>query len=364
MTHTKCYVRRFLPALLLTALAPLHAAGTAIPMEPSRWQLESGEFLRYKGVPALKIPTPSKAILKDLVFRDGTIEFDMEPGSNGGPGIGFRRSGPGEYEYFYLRPAAKGPQAGDACQYAPYVRNVLLWDLLPRFQGPAPFRLNEWNHVRIVASGARARIYINQSPKPILDIGRLEGNAAQGGILLNGPAIFANLRVLPGVTSGLPPKPLVEPADRSFVRDWTLSPTKSLQPDQELTERDIPASASGWRPVRAERAGLLNLTREYGLPEGRSVAWLRTSIDRRTAGPAQVAIGWSEEVWVFVNGKLAFSGKNRYLIPEERKDPDGRCAPTNARFSLPLKQGRNEIFVAVANSFYGWGLIFRLQEKQ
>lgn len=363
MTHTKCYVRRFLPALLLTALAPLHAADTAIPMEPSRWQLESGEFLRYKGVPALKIPTPSKAILKDLVFSDGTIEFDMEPGSNGGPGIGFRRSGPGEYEYFYLRPAAKGPQAGDACQYAPYVRNVLLWDLLPRFQGPAPFRLNDWNHVRIVVAGARARIYINQSPKPVLDIGRLEGNPARGGILLNGPAIFANLRVLPGVTNGLPPQPVVEPADRSFVRDWTLSPAASLQPDQELTERDIPATASGWRPVRAERAGLLNLTREYGLPEGRSIAWLRTTIDRRAAGHAQVALGWSEEVWVFVNGKLAFSGKNRYLIPEERKDPDGRCAPTNGHFSLPLKQGRNDIVVALANSFYGWGLIFRLQEK-
>ncbi|WP_321472169.1 hypothetical protein [uncultured Paludibaculum sp.] len=365
MTHViRHFAWQFLAVASIGGRAPLCAADIAIPMEPARWQLEAGEFLQHKGVPALRIPTPSKAVLKDLVFRDGTIEFDMEPGSYGGPGVGFRRAGPGEFEYFYLRPGAKGPGAGDACQYAPFIKNVLIWDLLPRFQGPAPFRLNDWNHVRIVVSGARARIYVNQAARPVLDIGRLEGSSSQGGIVLNGPAIFANLRVRPGVTNGLPPQPAAESIDRSVVRDWSVSPFKTLLPSQDLSANDIPSATPPWRPLRAERAGLLNLTREYGLPEGRSAAWLRTHIDRQADGEAQVAIGWSEEVWVFVNGKMVFSGKNRYLIPEERKEPDGRCAPTNGTFRLPLKRGRNDVVVAVANGFFGWGLIFKMVETQ
>ncbi len=360
MRETLRFAAQLLILSLTAAAVPIHAADVPIAMEPSRWQVENGEFIRYKNVPALKIATPSKAVLKDFVFRSGTIEFDMEPGSFGGPGIGFRLAAPGECEYFYLRPAAKSPQEGDACQYAPFIKNVLIWDLLPRFQGPAPFRLNEWNHVRIVVSGARAQVFVNESARPTLNICRLEGNARAGGIFLQGPAIYSNLHVRPGLTNGLPPQPVVEPEDRRVVKHWEVSPFAKLLPTQELNTKDIPAQAATWRPLLPERAGLLNLTREYGLPEGRSVAWLRTTIDRKAKGTARVAIGWSEEVWVFANGQLVFSGKNRYLIPGERKDPDGRCAPTNGQFSLPLRRGRNDVVVAVANGFFGWGLVFQI----
>jgi hypothetical protein len=368
--HTQALKLTFALALIASFI-PIHAQvpkDISIPMEPARWELDpqgSGEFVRHRGVAALKIANPTKAILKDLVFRDGTIEFDMEPGTFGGPGIGFRRSAPGEYEYFYLRPAAKSPQSGDACQYAPYIKNVLIWDLLPRWQGPAPFRLNEWNHIRIVVSGARAQIFVNDSGsarKPVLDIGRLESNAKQGGILMNGPAVFANLHIRPGVTNGLPAQPINEPEDRRILKRWEVAPAINLAPGQEPGVGDIPpATATAWKPVVPERDGLINLTRLYGLPEGRSLTWLRTSVDRKEpAGVVQVAVGYSEEIWVFVNGKQVFTDKNRYLIPSERKAPDGRCAATNGQFSLPLKQGRNEIQVAVANGFYGWGLIFQI----
>lgn len=344
------------------ALSPLSIAASkqeSIPMDPARWQAENVEFVQHKGVQALKIATPAKAVLKDLVFSDGTIEFDMEPGNSAGPGIGFRRSAPGEYEYFYLRPAVKSTQQIDACQYAPVIKNVLIWDLLPRFQAPAPFRLNEWNHIRIIVSGSRAQIFVNDLAKPVLNIGRLEGNPRAGGILLQGPAIYANLKIQHGATHGLPSQPLAEPVDARFVKRWEVSPAAKLQPGTEVTDKDIPSQTPGWQPLQPERAGLVNLTRLYGLPEGRAVAWLRTSMDRAADGATQVDIGYSEEVWVFANGKLVFAGKNRYLIPEERKNPEGRCATTNGQFTLPLKRGRNDVVVAVANGFYGWGLVFQ-----
>jgi len=41
--------------------------------------------------------------------------------------------------------------------------------------------------------------------------------------------------------------------------------------------------------------------------------------------------------------------------------PDGRLSVQNGSFVLPLKAGDNEIAVALANNFYGWGLILRLE---
>jgi hypothetical protein len=73
----------------------------------------------YKGRSALQVlATPgaanasSYAVIKDALFRDGTIEVDLagQPaaGAGGGArgfiGIAFRMQGDGGYEYIYLRP--------------------------------------------------------------------------------------------------------------------------------------------------------------------------------------------------------------------------------------------------------------------
>jgi hypothetical protein len=69
-------------------------------------------FTKHKGVDAVElvagsaaqhIPT-GKAILKDLVFRDGTIELDVDPTGSMGAGLGFRRRDNDNFEQFYLRP--------------------------------------------------------------------------------------------------------------------------------------------------------------------------------------------------------------------------------------------------------------------
>ena len=46
-----------------------------------------------------------------------------------------------------------------------------------------------------------------------------------------------------------------------------------------LRPRFRPAHRRGdWTPLPAETGGLVNISRRYGLPEGRSLVWLRTSI--------------------------------------------------------------------------------------
>jgi hypothetical protein len=97
-------------------------------------------------------------------------------------------------------------------------------------------------------------------------------------------------------------------------------------------------------------------------PPTRAVTWVRTTITSDINQSKKAAIGWTREVWVFVNGKQVYADKNLYQPPTARKPPDGRCSLENGSITLPLDKGPNDIVVAVANNFYGWGLMMRLDD--
>ena len=78
----------------------------------------------------------------------------------------------------------------------------------------------------------------------------------------------------------------------------------------------------------------------------------------------KVEIGWTRELWVFVNGKLVYADKNLFELEGARKAPDGRCSLENGAFALPLEAGDNEVAVAIANNFFGWGLMLRLADPE
>jgi hypothetical protein len=88
----------------------------------------------------------------------------------------------------------------------------------------------------------------------------------------------------------------------------------------------------------------------------------KTSIDSDKAQTKHAAFGWTREAWVFVNGKQVFADKNLYQPPASRKAPDGRLSLENGGFDLPLQKGHNEIAIALANNFYGWGIEMRLDD--
>jgi hypothetical protein len=45
-----------------------------------------------------------------------------------------------------------------------------------------------------------------------------------------------------------------------------------------------------------------------------------------------------------------------------RNFPDARCSLENGAAMLPLEPGENEIAVALANNFFGWGPMLRVAE--
>ncbi len=227
----------------------------------------------------------------------------------------------------------------------------------------------EWNHLKFVISGQRMNIFINGVQTPTLEIGRLEGDTTEGGIILTGPGFFSNLTITPDAVEGLAPDPKPDSLgnDQHLVRDWQLSPFSTLAADGAPTIGDLPAPTAAWQPLTAERAGLMNISRVYGLPLPRTekaVAWLKTTIHSDRVQTKKVDFGWVREAWLFVNRKPVYADKNLYQPPSARKDPDGRCALTNGSFLLPLEEGDNEVAIAVANNFYGWGILFRLEDVE
>ena len=69
----------------------------------------------------------------------------------------------------------------------------------------------------------------------------------------------------------------------------------------------------------------------------------------------KVDIGWTRELWLFVNGRLVYADKTLFEVEAARKFPDARCSLDNGTAMLPLESGDNEIAIALANDFFGLG---------
>ena len=353
-------------------LSRVRAAGPiAIPMTADRWQTkENAEFLRQLGFfHGLMRLNSGNAVLKDTTFGDGTIEFDVNTIGRGSPGIAFRQQDDDNFELLYFRPDPACPAFRACMQYAPQTHGVLLWDLFPQYQTRAPLRENGWNHVKMVVSGRRMNVFVNDVPSPTLEVGRLEGDAVTGNLRLQGPGTFANMVITPGAVDGLSPEPATDllDADRGVIRRWRLSPFSALPNGKEATYADMPGMSAEWKTLSTERNGLANISREYGrpLPEpNRAVAWLKATIRSDRKQTKKVEIGWTRELWVFVNGKLVYADRNLFEVEGSRKFPDARCSLENGAAMLPLEQGENEIAVALANNFFGWGLVLRVADPE
>jgi len=340
-----------------------------VSMSAEQWQTrENAEFLRqlgfYHGLMRLN---SGDATLKDITFSDGTIEFDVNTIGRGAPGVAFRQQDENNFELLYLRPDPACPAFHACVQYAPQTHGVLLWDLFPQYQTRAPLRENGWNHIKMVISGRRMNVFVNDAPSPTLEVGRLEGDATKGSLRLQGPATFANLIITPGAVEGLSSEPLPDPSegDSGLVRNWRLSTASALPNGKDPGYSEIPSASQEWKMVSTERNGLVNISRQYGRPvpqPNRAVAWLKTTITSDSKQSKKVNIGWTRDLWVFVNGKLVYADKNLFESEDARKIPDGRCSLDNGAFMLPLETGENEIAVALANNFFGWGMMMRLPD--
>lgn len=354
---------------------PVPTAATSrsiIELSAEKWEHQAGkvEFVNYKGTRAIKLnPNSGEVFLKDYVFRNGTIEFDVEVNqASPFPAVYFRKKG-NNAEHVYLRTGASNrPQAFDAVQYAAIVNGVNLWDLAHEYQTSCNLKINDWNHIKLVVNGAQLRVYVNNLAEPVLDVPALEGNTSEGQIGLStgfpGEALFANLSVSAD-TEGLMAYPGADITrhDTRYLRYWQVTKPESLPVGTEITSQNLPQSGAEFERLSAERRGLVNLSRKFGGVANRRYVWLKATLKAEQAQSQLLKLGFSDEVWVYLNRTPVYVDKDNY-IQGMRKSPNGRISLDNSQFPIQLKQGENELLIAVANNFYGWGIMARLEHLE
>jgi hypothetical protein len=182
------------------------------------------EQVTYKGRKALRAADAAPAgvadgiqlvILNKTEFQDGVIEVELagEPaatagsGARGFVGVAFRVSpDAAKYECFYLRPtngrADDQVRRNHSTQYISYPD--FPWPRLrkefpEKYESYVDLVPGEWTKVKIEVRGDKARLYVHDSPQPVLVVNDLKHGQSQGQIALwvgaGTVAHFTNLRV-------------------------------------------------------------------------------------------------------------------------------------------------------------------------
>ena len=156
----------------------------------------------------------SYAVVKDAVFRDGTIEVDLagqpaagaEGGARGFIGIAFRLQADGRYEYIYLRPtngrADDQVRRNHSTQYSshPDFSFAESRQQAPeKYESYVDLQPGVWTKYRIEVEGRKARLYVHGAEQPCLIVNDLKLEPREGGVALwVGPGTegyFSNLKI-------------------------------------------------------------------------------------------------------------------------------------------------------------------------
>jgi hypothetical protein len=301
-------------------------------------------------------------------FGDGTIEFDIAMhGHVSFAGVAFRGASPGDYELIYLRPHLSR-QPG-ALQYTPAFNGSLAWQLYSGdgYTATAELPLNRWVHVKLVVSGYSARLFLDGAAAPLLTA-TLKRPWARGQVGFwggFGGANVSNLVVTPADTAAPAAAPPEAPPAHGVLTTWELSPafeTATVRPDVLLPR------AAGWTPVVSESSGLVNIARYRASvrtpasPKGsRDLVFAKTTITAARAQRMKLDVAYSDAVHVFVNGRLLFAGDSAF----GSRDPGflGIASLGHDAIYVDLHPGANEIVLAVAENFGGWGFALRLEDE-
>lgn len=350
------------------------------PMNEKHWVAvtDNVEFLNYKSIPAVRSTNENGLgiMLKDFEFTDGTIEFDVEFEGSGFPGIDFRVDKDTlNSEKFYIRYfGTPDDLRRTTLQYASVLDGVNMWDVTDDYQAAATIHEGKWNHVKLVINGRQMKVYVNDMQRANLHVPALEGITKSGGISLTGNVIYANFKVRPTATGELASNEGYDSTynDSRYLRNWSVTDPMDFPfgKDVFMAIQSNPGvvidpayldSTAIWKPIKAGHRALVNLTKEYGGADigPRRLTWIKTTITSENAQEKLINLGFSDEVWVFINGQPLYTDRNYYGSPG-MKEPRGRCTIENTSFQLPLQKGENEIIIGVTNYFYGWGIIARV----
>jgi len=229
--------------------------------------------------------------------------------------------------------------------------------------------------------GAQAKLYVREMDKPALVMNDLKSGVQRGQValaVLTGATYFSNFEIR--TTPDAPWERHPPPTPPGTLTRWNLSPAyDALARDLERPLSPSEGDVIRWQEVEAEPPGFVVIYRYREAPHprvsfandfskrlepqpGMKVVYARTNIDSDRDQVKKLYAGYSDEVSVFLNGKILFRGRSA----QNFRDPGflGIVNPENDAVYLPLKKGRNELTLAVSELGGGWGFICRLAEME
>ena len=366
-------------AIALLGSSAADAQALSVPPDTTRWDLQGqATVTEYQGRKCLLLDGGA-AILKDFAMRDAVIDVDVAtPVARGFFGLQFRLVDDGvTAEWIYLRQHKSGYP--DAMQYTPVLHSGANWQIYNGrgFTGAVDIPKDTWFHLRLVVTGAQAKLYVKDMDTPALVIDDLKSGVQKGEVALHdliGATYFSNftIRATPDAAwkRHLPPMP------PGTLTKWSISPSyDALASDLERPLTASERDTMRWQDVEAEPPGFVVLysyrdaphlrvtfandfTKRLEPQPGMKVVYARTTIDSDRDQVRKLELGYSDDVSVFLNGKILFRGRSA----QNFRDPGflGIVNPENDAVYLPLKKGKNELVLAVSELGGGWGFIGRL----
>jgi len=332
---------------------------TDVPFDSDKWTLidaENTEFLGRKCLMGI-------ASLKDIEFENGIIEMDMAvTGERSYPGIVFRMSDQNNYERIYIRPHL--PKTfQNVVQYEGTFNGLDSWQL---YYGDgkttsAVFPVNQWFHVKIEVLNNQALLYLNDSTDPIMFIKELAHGNSKGTLGVWGPkdgsAFFSNFSYLKTADLKFPPATESE-IPFGMITEWELSqPVKFNRVDPEVLPDVQEITELKWQKIKSLPSGLVDISRYYGrLGQDPDIIWAKTNISSDKKQTVPYAFGYSDVIYIFLNGKLLFAGNSAYTSRDANFQG---IIGLNDNLFLPLEKGNNELVIALIETFGGWGFIFQ-----
>lgn len=331
---------------------------TLIDFDSEQFQIVKGKTMEHLERTAFM----GTGYITDAEFENGIIEFDLAVnGKRSYPGIYFRVQSQEDYEHFYVRPHRSGLYP-DALQYCPTTNGIGSWQL---FNGNGytsateKFPMNEWFHVRIEVLGTRAKVFIGDNNQPSLEIFELYHGNSKGSISLNcpanGSAFFSNLSYTEAENMEFGEMPIYD-KPIGLITNWEISqPFRTIDIKFDQTPKMQGIKNIEWQNATADKRGLIDIA-QYHSRQGRAPDFIfaKTNINIEKDSLLEMKFGYSDAVVIFLNDQPIYYGNSAYT----QRDPSflGIVGLNDAVF-LPLKKGENELMLAVAESFGGWGFI-------
>ena len=300
-------------------------------------------------------------------FTNGTIEYDIYlKKERGFPGVYFRAQENGDAEQFYLRPHQSGNP--DANQAIPTTRNITPWQLYhgPGYSFPYTYHFEDWTHVKVLVNEGRAQVFLDGSKTPNLSWNTFHA-VRSGAVQLTGGnrtgLHLANVKVSTEVPTLVDFNPVYDNPIQGLVETWSISDKFSEAFLAEDADLDVAIRERRWLgTLDVEGGKAVNISRMHDRFDGSEANTVLAKITIRSAADQMklFEFGYRDRVVAFLNGQPIYRGTNRF------KSRDYRYLGTLGLFDaiyLDLKEGNNELIMAVSEDFGGWLITGRFKDS-